>query len=94
MLYLLFLVTKSCPTLCNPIDCNLPGSSVHGDSPGKNTGVGCHFLLQEIFATQGLNLHLLHWQVNSLLLSHQDIFVVKVNNNTHEVSMKCLVQSC
>ena len=39
------------------------------DSPGKNTGVGCHFLLQGIFPTQGLNLHLLcllHWQANSL----------------------------
>ena len=34
------------PSLCNPIDCSLPGSSVHGDSPGKNTGVGYHFLLQ------------------------------------------------
>ena len=31
------------------------GSSVHGNSPGKNTGVGCHALLQEIFPTQGLN---------------------------------------
>ena len=30
---------------CNPMDCSLPGPSVHGDSPGKNTGVGCHFLL-------------------------------------------------
>ena len=30
-----------------------PGSSVHGDSPGKNTGVGCHALLQGIFLTQG-----------------------------------------
>ena len=30
-----------------------PGSSVHGDSPGKNTGVGCHALLQWIFLTQG-----------------------------------------
>ena len=38
--------------------------------PGKNTRVGCHFLLQEIFPTQGSNLHLLHWQVNSLSLSH------------------------
>ena len=38
----LCLVTQSCPTLCNPIDCSLPGSSVRGDSPGKNTGVGCH----------------------------------------------------
>ena len=38
----------------------LPGSSVHGISPGKNTGVGCHFLLQGIFPTQGWNLCLLH----------------------------------
>ena len=41
--------------------------------PGKNTGVGCHFLLQGIFPTQGSNLHLLcllHWQVDSLPLSH------------------------
>ena len=38
---------------------------------GKNTGVGCHFLLQGIFLTQGLNPHLLHWQVDSLPLSHQ-----------------------
>ena len=34
------------------------------DSPGKNTGMGCHFLLQGIFLTQGSNLHLLHWQVD------------------------------
>ena len=40
------------------------------DSPGKNTGVGCHSLLQGIFPTQGLNPHLLHWQADSLLLSH------------------------
>ena len=37
------LVSKLCPTLCSPVD-SLPGSSVHGDSPGKNTGVGCHSL--------------------------------------------------
>ena len=36
------------------------------DFPGKNTGVGCCFLLQELFTTQGLNLPLLHWQANSL----------------------------
>ena len=29
-------------TLCDPVDCSPPGSSVHGDSPAKNTGVGCH----------------------------------------------------
>ena len=38
------LVAQSCPTLCEPMDCRLPDSSVHGDSPGKNTGVGCHAL--------------------------------------------------
>ena len=40
------LVAQSCPTLCDSMDCSLPGSSVHGDSPGKNTGVGCYALLQ------------------------------------------------
>ena len=34
--------SQSCLTLCNPMDCSPPGFSVHGDSPGKNTGVGCH----------------------------------------------------
>ena len=34
-------------TLCNPLNCSLPCSSIHGIFPGKNTGVGCHFLLQE-----------------------------------------------
>ena len=55
------------------MDCSPPGSSVHGDSPGKYTGVGCHFLLQGIFLTQGSNpplLHLLHWQAGSLPLRH------------------------
>ena len=37
---------RSCPTLCNPIDGSPPGSPCPWDSPGKNTGVGCHFLLQ------------------------------------------------
>jgi len=41
----LCLVAPSHPTLCDPMDCSPPGSSVHGDSPGKNTGVGCHALL-------------------------------------------------
>ena len=40
------------PTLCDPIACSLPGSSVHKDSLSKNTGVGCHALLQVIFPTQ------------------------------------------
>ena len=37
---------QSCPTLCDPIDGSPPGTPVPWDSPGKNTGVGCHFLLQ------------------------------------------------
>ena len=48
------LVTQSCPTLWDPMDCNLPGSSVRRDSPGKNTGVGCHALLQRISPTPGI----------------------------------------
>ena len=39
----------------DPMDYSPPGSSVHGDSPGKNTGVSCHVLLQGIFPTQGSN---------------------------------------
>ena len=67
-LQLLLFSPKSCPALCNPIDCSLPGSSVHRVS---QAGVGCHFLLQGIFLTQGVNPHLLDWQVDSLPLSHQ-----------------------
>ena len=57
-------------TLCDPMGCSQPGSSVHGDSPGKNTGLGCHVLLQGIFPTQELNPSLLHLQVYSLPLHH------------------------
>ena len=44
-LAVLCLVIQSRPALCDPMDCSPPGSSVHGDSPGKNTGVGCLALL-------------------------------------------------
>ena len=47
-----------CLILCDPMDCSPLGSSVW-DFPGKNIGVGCHFLLRGIFPTQGSNLHLL-----------------------------------
>ena len=59
---------QSCPTLCDPWSV----ASVHGiDYPGKNTGVGCHFIFQGIFPIQGFNpicLHLLHLQEGSLPL--------------------------
>ena len=51
--------------------CSLPGSSVHGDSPGKNTGVGCHALLQELFPTQGSNPGLPHCMWILYQLSHK-----------------------
>ena len=51
--------------LCEPVDYSLPGSSHPWDSLGRNIGVGCYALLQEMFLTQGSNprfLCLLHWQ--------------------------------
>ena len=64
------LVIQSCLTLCDPIDCSPLGSSVHGDSPGKNTGVGSHAFLQGIFLSQGLNPGLLHCRQILYCLSH------------------------
>ena len=49
------LCAQSCLTLCNPMDC-IPPVLCPWDFPGKNTGVGCHFLLQGIFPTQGSNI--------------------------------------
>ena len=46
-------VGQSCPTLCDPVDCSLPGFSIHGILRARITGVGYHFLLQGIFPTQG-----------------------------------------
>ena len=60
-------VGKSCPALYDLMDCSLPGSSVHGIFPGRNTGVGCHFLLQGIFLTQGLN----QWSLVSPALANR-----------------------
>ena len=62
-------VTKLCPTLLRPH--GLQPASLHcpWNSPGNNTGVGYHFLLQGIFLTQGSNLYLLYllqWQADSL----------------------------
>ena len=59
----MFLVTQSCPALCDPVNCSPSDSSVHGDSPGENIGVGCHaLLLQGIVLTQGSNPGFLHYR--------------------------------
>ena len=76
---------QSCPALCNLMECSPPSSSVHGHSSDKNTGAGCHALLQGIFLTQGQNsclLCLLHWQEGSLPLE------------THLESESEVTQSC
>ena len=65
------LFAQLCLTLWDTMDCGLPGSFVHGDSLGKNTGVGCHALLQGTFPTQGLNLGLPHCRWIIYHLSHQ-----------------------
>ena len=62
-------VTQLCLTLWDPVDCSLPGSSVHGIFQARITGMGCHFLLQEIFPTQGLNPG--HCRQMLYCLSHQ-----------------------
>ena len=66
-------VTQSNLTLCDPLDCSLLDCSLFHpwDFPSKNTGVGCHFLLQEIFPTQGLNPGLPHCRQMLYHLSNQ-----------------------
>jgi len=71
MCCVLSLVAQLCPTLCDPMDCSPLGSSVHGDSPGKNTEMGCHALFQGIFPTQGSNPGLPHCRQILYHLSHQ-----------------------
>ena len=53
-------ITQSCPTLCDPTDCSLPGSSIHGIFQARILEWVAIFLLQEIFPTQGLNPGLPH----------------------------------
>ena len=67
------LVTQSCPILCDPMDCSLPGSSVHRDFPGKHTAMDCHALLQGIFPTQRSNPGLPHCRQILYCLSHHGI---------------------
>ena len=78
-----------------PLDCSLPGSCPW-DFPGRNSGVGCYFLLQGISSTHGLNprlLHLLHWQVDSLLLSHLGSCYIFVEiQRTHSTKTELLCE--
>ena len=60
-------IAKSCLTLCAPVDCSPPRLLCPQGFPGKNTGMGCHFLLQGIFPNQGSNLGL---QLGRWILHH------------------------
>ena len=62
----LFFFSRLVLSLCDPMDCSLPDSSVHGDSPGKNTGVGYHVLFQGIFQDPGIKPRSPTLQVDSL----------------------------
>ena len=64
------LVAKLFPTFCDPQGLEATRLLCPWDFPGKNTRVGCHFFLQGTLPTQKSNLHLLHWQADSLPLSH------------------------
>ena len=65
------LVTESCPTLWDPMDCSPPGSTVYGIPQGKNTGVAFHSFPQGIFPTKGLNPGLPYCRQIIHYLSHQ-----------------------
>ena len=70
---IMFSITHSCLTLKQPHSLEPTRFLSSLDSPGKNAGVDCHFLLQEIFLTQRWNsclLCLLPWQADSLPLCH------------------------
>ena len=66
-------VTQLCRALCDPMDCSPTRLLRPWDFPGKDTGVGCHFLLQEIFPTQGLNPGLLCCRQTLYRLSHREV---------------------
>ena len=81
------LVTQLCLTPCDLMDCSPPGSSVHEDSPGKNTGVSCHFRLQGAFLIQGVEPRSPALQADALLsellgkpmlvLEHYDYYTIQ-----------------
>ena len=82
----LLVCAQSCLTFCNHMNCSPPGSSVPWNFPGRNIGVGCHFLLQGIFPTQALNLHLL-----CLLHCRRVLYQVRIQNCEVLAAQSCLM---
>ena len=87
------LVAQLCPTLWDRMDCWPARLLCPWNSPGKNTGLRCHFLLQRIFPTQGSNPRLLHCrqspvlQVDSFWLSH--FIYPRMTGRETEVQLVC-----
>ena len=74
----LVLDFQSCPALCNPMDCSLPGSSLHGILQEKLLELGSHSLIQGIFPTQGSNPGLLHCRQILYYLSYREALWMSV----------------
>ena len=83
------LISQSRLTLCNPMDCGLSGSSVHG-IPGKDTGVGNHSLLQGIFSTQGLNPDLSYFRQFFILWATREGYVTILSGKVECSRLKCI----
>ena len=86
---------QSCPTLCNPMNCSgLARLLCPWDSPGKNTGVGCHALLQQMFPIQGLNPGLLNCRQIPYCLSHQGSPGVQFSSVAQSCPILCNPMDC
>ena len=86
-------VAQLCLTLCDPMDCRSTRLLNPCDFPGKSTRVGCHFLLQGIFPTQGSNPGLPHCRQMLYPLSHQGSFVHYSQKYFHEwgnITVNCV----
>ena len=89
-----FYIHSVVSTLCDPTDCRPPGSSVHGDSPSKNIGVGCHALFQGFFPAQGSNPGLLHCRLILKCLSHQGNPFTSITHFKTSGQFSSVAQSC
>ena len=87
------LFAQLCLTLCDPMNCSSPGSSVHGNSPGKNTRVGCHAPPQGLFPTQRSNPGLPYFRWILYHLSHQGSPYIDIYTQTHTHAYTQLIKT-
>ena len=89
---LFYIVAQSCLTLLQPHGLQTARLFCPWDTPGKNTGAACHFLLQGDLSDPGIEptSPLLHWQEDSLPLSHQGSLVLKKRRNKIHVCIYLL----